>query len=466
MNKRTAHKPLIPLNPSAELFLIWERDGFPSTGWTAFLFQGACDAAALEKALHNTLPLAPVFSSRLVISSRGLWQTLCWQPDDEFCPLSVTDLRHLKEKPNDMEEWIQQRMEPTLLRYRRDLMEDFPLRFFLFLLPENSGFFAVSWHHCAMDGGGLYDYLRELFSDYHRLVTGSRPSWSSVAAIHSQAKTAVDARPPRLGPVIKEMLAQAIRYPVFRSTQIIGVPEASAGRRMIRCYDDDPLAQKALRDRSRRSGGTVSDLCLAAAKLALQEWNENRGCPPNIMHHMLAVNQRPRRTGNQTAGHSIPLSAVVIPSRPEDRKDPQALLDHVIRYRKRLIEDRVDVALKWLSTTAMKAGRILPVALRYPVLRPVLDYKISFSLSNVGVVWPKIAEGKPTGETEIDRIGGMEFLDIYTSLGVTYNNPLAMTLRTFRGRLSFIFSASRERISDKDAQAFAKLVMDKVKGYL
>jgi hypothetical protein len=60
----------------------------------------------------------------------------------------------------------------------------------------------------------------------------------------------------------------------------------------------------------------------------------------------------------------------------------------------------------------------------------------------------------------------MEFLDIYTSLGVTYNNPLAMTLRTFRGRLSFIFSASRERISDKDAQAFAKLVMDKVKGYL
>ena len=127
---------MIPLNPSAELFLIWERDGFPSTGWTAFLFQGACDAAALEKALHNTLPLAPVFSSRLVISSRGLWQTLCWQPDDEFCPLSVTDLRHLKEKPNDMEEWIQQRMEPTLLRYRRDLMEDFPLRFFLFPLPE------------------------------------------------------------------------------------------------------------------------------------------------------------------------------------------------------------------------------------------------------------------------------------------------------------------------------------------
>ncbi|MRR15230.1 MAG: hypothetical protein EG826_02110 [Deltaproteobacteria bacterium] len=466
MNKSTTHRQLIPLNPSAEIFMIWERDGFPSTGWTAFPFQGSCDVAAFETALRNTLPLFPVFSSRLVIATHGLLQKCCWEPADELCPLCVTDLRHLEKKPDDMEAWIQPMLNPFLDRYRYDLMQGFPLRFFLFLLPENSGFFAVAWHHCATDGGGLYDFLRELFSAYHGLVTGARPSWASVAAIHSQTAPTADVRPMRLGPLIKKILEQSIRYPIFRSTQIIGSPDAEAGRKMIRYYDDDPLVQKALRDRARLRGGTVSDLCLAAAKLAMQEWNANHGHPPNIMHHLLTVNQRPRQVENEAAGHSVPLSAVIIPSRPEHRRDPQALLDHVIGYRKRMTDAGFDLALERLSRTLMEAGRILPVGIRYRVLRPLLDYKISLSLSNIGVVWPKVEKGKLTGETAIYRIGNMELLDIYTSLGVTYNNPLTMTLRTFRGRLSFLFSVSRHRISDAEAQTFTGLVMDKVKGYL
>ncbi len=457
---------LIPLDPTAEIFLVWERDGYPSTGWTAYHFQGSCDTAALQTALQTTLHLQPVFTSHLVVQTRGLLQACCWKPTNEPCPLEVSDLRHLEKKPDDMDQWAQQNLAPYLQKYRQDLTHTFPMRFLLFLFPENSGLFVVAWHHSAMDGGGLYDFLREMLSEYHRLVKGCLPEWSSVAAMHAQVGMVVDVQPPRWRPFLKETFAQMIHYPLLKSTQLISSPGASSGRKMIRYYYDDPRMQKALRDRARRDGGTVSDLCLAAAKLALQEWNENHGRPPEIMHHLLTVNQRTRQAASRIANQTAPITGILIPSRPEERKDPQALLRHVIRYRRRVLDEGFDVAMQRLSSMTIKAGRILPVNIRYQVLRPLMDYRISFSLSNVGVVWPRIENGKPTGQTAIYQIGDMEILDIHASIGNTDGNPLAMTLRTFRERLSFIFSVSLNRISEEDAQAFCKQVVTRVMSYL
>jgi len=95
-----------------------------------------------------------------------------------------------------------------------------------------------------------------------------------------------------------------------------------------------------------------------------------------------------------------------------------------------------------------------------------MDHKLSFFLSNVGVLWPRIEKGRPTGETAIRHIGAMELLDIHTSLGPTFNNPLGLIVRTFLGRLGFTFAISRHRISDKEAHAFTRLVVDKLMSYL
>ena len=456
----------IPLDPAAELYFVWERDGYPSTGWTAFSFRGSCDAASLQKALQTKLHLQPVFTSHLVVQTCGIRQTCFWKPTGEFCPLEVSDLRHLEKKPDDMDQWTQQTLAPYLQKYSHDLTSAFPIRFLLFLLPENSGLFVVAWHHSAMDGVGLYDFLREIFSEYHRLVTGCLPEWSSVAALHAQAGTVADIQPPRFGSVLKEACAQMIHYPVVRSAQLVSSSGTSSGRRMIRFVYDDPQVQKALRDRARRDGGTVSDLCLAAAKLALQEWNENHGRPPKIMHHMLAVNQRTRQAASRIANRPAQVAGILIPSGPEERKDPQTLLSHVIRYRRRLLDGGFDVAMQRLSNNTIRAGRILPVSVRYPVLRQLMDHRISFSLSNVGVVWPRIEKGRPTGQTAVYQIGHMEFLDVHTSLGNTRGNPLTMTMRTFRERLSLIFSVSLNRISEDDAQAFCKQIVNRMMNYL
>jgi len=68
------------------------------------------------------------------------------------------------------------------------------------------------------------------------------------------------------------------------------------------------------------------------------------------MYHWLAVNQRLRQAPTQTGIQSNPLIAIGIPSLPADRKDPQALLRHVITCRRRMLDSGHDVALQRLTT--------------------------------------------------------------------------------------------------------------------
>jgi hypothetical protein len=466
MKKTSNLQQFFPLDSTSEIILVWEREGFPQNDWTAFSFQGKCDAAALEEALQNKLHLWPAFHSHLVVQTRGFFQTCSWQPVEEISPLEVIDLQHLEAKPADMEHWIQQRMAPHIHRYRQDLAKDVPVKFFLFLLPEQSGFFTIVWHHAATDGGGLYNFLRDLFAEYHRLVTGFSPVWTQVAGIHAQAGQTEEVPPPRYTRFLAEAIPQMMQYGFMKPARIISSPDPMPGRNMIRYIFDDPALQRALRERARREEGTVSDLCLAAAKLVLQDWNEERGKPPGIMHHWMAVNQRLRQSLNRTSIQSNPLIAINIPSLPANRKDPQTLLGHVIAYRKMILRDGLDMSIQQITGRLMKAGRILPIPVRYPLLRLLMDHPMSFFLSNIGVVWPKIVNGRPTGETAIRTVGSMEILDVHSSIGATYNNPMALFLRTFQGRLSFVFSVNRHRISDEDAKAFSKRIVHRVMNYL
>ena len=466
MENLHARNRCIPLDPTSETFLAWERDGFPQTDWTALSFKGSCDIAALQTALQNALRLRPVFQSHLVVQPSAFLQTYAWRIADVPCPLEVSDLRDTEKGPDDVEQWIQQRLAPTFQRNRHDLATAYPVRFILLLLPENFGFFVVVRHHAAIDGGGQFDFLRDLFGAYHRLVKGKDPEWAGVPGLHAQAGKIEAVRPPRWGSFFKEAITQIRKYPPHDAAQVISSPSASSGRTMIRYCFDDPVLQKALRERARRDGGTFSDLCIAAAKLALQEWNEGRGKPPQVMHHWLAVNQRLRQARAQTGTQNNPLIAVDIPSLPADREDPQALLRHVINHRVRLLDGGYDVALQRLANGMMRATRILPISIRYPVVRLFMDHKLSFFLSNFGVIWPRIENGKPTGETAIRCIGDMELVDVHSSIGTTFNNPIALILRTFLGRLCFRFAIGRHRISDGDAQAFTRLVVDKVMNYL
>jgi hypothetical protein len=229
---------------------------------------------------------------------------------------------------------------------------------------------------------------------------------------------------------------------------------------------DDAATQCALRDRARRDGGTVSDLFVAATKGALDAFNEARGADHETMVHGLAVNQRLRQSEASAAGRNNLVGMITISSNSADRRDPASLLRRVIAERKRKLAAGYDLRLAMLGQKLLALSHILPMSLRGPALRPLIDVPLSLIVTNLGVVWPCMENGRPTGKTAIREIGRMELLDVCSCTGVTEKNCGALILRTFLDRLTLAFQFGRHKITDDDADAYAQLVLDHAKRFL
>lgn len=454
------------LDPPSEGMFIWEREGLPQTDYGCFSWRGPCDEAALAEALVQAQAVRPHFHAHLIATRIGYRRVLAWVQREAPVRLEVRDFTHLPALPVDLEHWVHEQLAGEIDHLMR-LDREYPVRLILLRLPENHGCLAMVFHHVVTDGGGLYDFLRDAFRVYHRLVTGREPSWAAVAGLHAQAGPVTPVLPQSGWSFFRRLLADIRRYPPWRIAQLASRPDSLSGRNMVRYVFDDPALQQALRARAKRAGGTVSDLMQAAGKLALHEWNRERNAPADVFANGLAVNLRLRLPPAEVAAlGGNPMSGIYVPSLPEHRRDPERLLAYVIAERLRRMAEGQDINLVRTFRRLHLAGRFLPVALRHRLLKPLMDTRLSFFLTNLGVVWPRMENGRPTGETAVREIGDLELLDVHSSVGTTPNNSQALILRTFLNRFYMLFTFGRHRINDVDAAAFSKLVVQKVMTYL
>jgi hypothetical protein len=459
-----SQKPIL-LDASSEALLVWERDGLTQTNYGAFSLCGPCDVDALKRAVCEAQAGYPRFRANLVPCRRGPWTVWGWRVRPEPIALEVRDLTSLAEAPADMESWIQAEMAP-LVEHVQDLQACCPVRIFLFCFPGERHVMLLLFHHCAADGGAFYSFFADVFRIYHRLVTGREPAWAGVEAMHAQAGAVQPIAPISGGRMLRETLTECLKYPPWRAAHPTSQPAAKPGRKIVRHVIDDCALQQAWRDRARRDGGSLSDLFIAASKCALEEFNAARGGDHEIMVHGLAVNQRLRRTREETAGQGVPLGAISVASNSADRRDPESLLRRVIAERKRKMAGGHDYWLSWFGRQLIGMSRALPLGVRWPALRPFFDIRISFMVTNLGVVWPRMENGRPTGETSIREAGRMQLVDLHNSVGTSQKNGGTLILRTFLDRLYLVFPFDRHKIADADAEEFARLVVHRAQCYL
>jgi hypothetical protein len=450
------------LDAASEGILIWEHEGFPQTDYGAFSLCGPCDVEALDRAFQEAQADFPTFHANLVPCRRGLWTVWGWRFDPKPIALEVRDVA---ETPADMEAWIHAEMAPAVAQVQ-NLQTTLPVRLILYRFPNDRQMFVFLFHHVAVDGGGFYNFFANALRIYHRLVTGREPAWAGVAGMHAQAGAVQPITPIPLGRMLREMLAEWRKYPPWRVAQIVSRPNPTPGRKIVRFVIEDRAMQQALRERARRDGGSITDLFLAASQGALDDFNGARGADHEIMLTGMAVNQRLRRPVEETSTQGNPMGGIGIPSNSAERRDPEALLRWVIAERKRKLAAGFDYWLSWLGRNLISYGRVLPLGIRPRVLRPFFDVRISFFVTNLGVVLPRMENGRPTGETAIREAGRMELVDVHTSVGATEKNNGALILRTFLDRLYLVFPFGRHKITDEDAEAFSRLVLDHAQRYL
>jgi hypothetical protein len=453
------------LDSPSEALLIMESEGYSNSNFGAFSLCGPCDVQAFDQALREAQADFPNFHANLVPCRQGLWTVWGWRRQAGPVPLEVHDLTSLPEAPADMEAWIQAEMTPWVQQVQ-NLQRTNPVRLHLYLFPGERQMFVFQYNHVATDGGGFYNFLAAALRIYHRLVTGREPDWAGVSAMHAQAGAAQPITPIPFGRFLREMFGELRKYPPWRIVQLASRPTPPSSRKVVRCVIDDPALQKAWRDRARRDGGSVADLFLAASKLALDAFNEARGADHEIMLHGLAVNQRLRQRPEESAGQTNSLGGIGISSNAADRRDPAVLLQRVIAERKRKLDSGYDFLIGATGRWVSAVGRILPLAIRGRALRPLIDMRLSFVVTNLGVVWPRMENGRPTGETAICEAGRMRLLDVHNSTGSPRGSGGTLILRTFLDRLYLVFSFGRDKATDEDARAYARLVLDHAQRYL
>ena len=452
----------IPLDPASENILCWEEPEFPQTDFVGFTLRGRIDVAALAEAVREAQDARPHFHANLRPARRGARREWAWRVRDQPCALEVVGPPD--KPPADVDAWLHARMRDETGRVK-DLGRETPARFRLFRLGGDAACLVLSFHHVVADGAAVWDCFRDLFASYHRRVTGARPGWEAVPAFHSLLATPAATRSPGPREFVRLLRAERKRFPNRDVAQIQGTPGGAPGRLMIRRVIEDPAELRAMRGRARRAGGSLSDLFLAGAMTALDQWNAARGAPPDAMVHGLAVSQR-LRGRDDGAFRGNPVSMVTVPSARADRATPEAALRHAVATRTGKLAAGHDVALIEAADRFHALVGWMPLSFRRRLQRALMVRPLSLFITNPGILWPRVKDGRPTGETALAQAGDFELEDIHLSVGGTRVNPMAMILKTFRGRLYVACTVGRHLLREEEARAYADLVYRKVLGFL
>lgn len=78
----------------------------------------------------------------------------------------------------------------------------------------------------------------------------------------------------------------------------------------------------------------------------------------------------------------------------------------------------------------------------------------------LGVVWPKIENGKLTAETCLTRAGDLTMMEVH---GIGYkllsNTPILLIVYVFKNRLNFVLAAAGSLFTREESELFMDLIM-------
>jgi hypothetical protein len=231
------------------------------------------------------------------------------------------------------------------------------------------------------------------------------------------------------------------------------------GRHSVRAMVDDPALMAALLARARRSEATLNDLLMAVSQRTIAAWNAERDAPSERLRIMLISNLRTRIPVGEHAGAG--LAPLNLPGATTHGLDLDAACRRVRDWRTDQLARGNDVALYRFVNALVTRMRVLPMALRHRILRPIVGAAhCTLSLSNVGVVWPKVVNGRPTAESLVTGAGDFEIDDLHSSPSLGKALDMGLVVRTHRGRFYLNFTTDRREFHKDETVAFRDRFME------
>ena len=449
----------IPLHEAAEPFLLYETDRYRKCGLTCVDVRGAVDADALLAAMARTFEEFPAARSLLRERRVGARHLLFWAPIPDFRPeLRVADLRPVIAGGVEARDAISRHFRERLLR-GVDLTREPPFAVHLLRTGDDRYSLVTYQQHVAADGGSLFGFWMRLLAHYEAAQTGRLPDWADGPVAPSSIAAEGNGKPHAYTPLrfaresVRMIVENARRPPASLADR--KRPEVCDRTSHRRVLEPDEVAR--VRAASRRYGCTVNDVLCAAGAVAVERWLREEGRGADRVTVWIPTNLRGRMGTRETATNQA--SAVMVVTRPEDRRDFAKLSALVRRERTRQMEEGYDVANFLALIKLIGASRVLPFAWRRGVLRKMMEQPCSIMLSNMGVLWPEVKDGRLTGRSFLERAGNLDVLGIDMNFSVAQHEGHGFVIHTFRERLCFNYSILTELMPAAQAERFLDLYL-------
>jgi hypothetical protein len=238
-----------------------------------------------------------------------------------------------------------------------------------------------------------------------------------------------------------------------------GVP-GDPGRNMNRgVFEGETL--RGIKAYCRRHDATLVDVLLAAIFRTIGAWDREHGHRRDMLTALLAVNVRNRVPALKDQSFSMSGLGLLL-RRPED----VPLSDLVVRLRNermRQLDSGRDVAALALLHAVYQVAAVLPVRARAVIIRAVTAFPTTFVLSNIGIMWPEVRDGKLTGRSAFTRAGEFELDDIHACPSLTPNVGMGIVSRTLGDRLFVNYTTDRSRFRPDEADDLTSRISEAIR---
>jgi len=216
------------------------------------------------------------------------------------------------------------------------------------------------------------------------------------------------------------------------------------GRHSIRAVIDDQEVVKGLLARVKSNNATLNDLVFAVARQTITKWNQERDVGTDRFRFMLITSLKGRAKLPQNAGAG--LAALNMMAINNGGDDLDTLTGYFRDQRVYQLGKGVDIQFYNTTCNIIKALRVFPLKTRLKLAGAIgQTIPCTFYISNLGIVWPKIEDGKPTGDSAVLGAGDLIIDDFHSSASIARTLGLGLTIRTHNRRLYLNFVADRFR---------------------
>ncbi len=417
--------------------------------------EGVLDEQAMSLALAKALESFPVLLCSVKETRLKGRPCFMWVPDpDHGGQLQVADFETLDGSLSFQDSLL--RNLAGSLGKDWDLIKSAPTEFRLFRHARNRHSFFLLVHHAASDIWTGTGFLRELLANYHRIMTGRPPQWAEEGAHTSAMKTSVVTPGKQNWSGMRLMARHALNCFMDKPTFPRGTGDPDKDGEYYVKTVLTAEETNAIREAGAKAQAAFVDILVWGVNMAVDKWNADLNIRPGTINVSVSVQMR-GRYGELDA--PMGSSAIVLRFPPTRRTDPAALMGVITDNRAKQLRDLADVKALQAAEKMCGAVGCLPLSTRRRLIhglcqgrnRPIL-------VGSLGVLWPKVENGRFSGDSYLTRAGGLEVTEAHVKgYALAVRNPLRLLAHTFNGKLNLLLWVCRGHFTRAEATRFLNL---------